>query len=48
MLEFLRQPYEQMVKQKMKRLLIFFVLPLEILCLTNVTITWEITHIVHL
>ncbi len=43
MLKFLIQPLEQMAKQKMKRLLICLVLPLEILCLIGVTITWEIT-----
>jgi len=44
--KFLKLPLEQMVKQKMQKLLICLVLPFEILCLTSVTITWEITHIV--
>jgi hypothetical protein len=42
----LKLPLEQMVKQKMQKLLICLVLPSEILCLTNVTIAWEITYIV--
>jgi hypothetical protein len=43
MLEFLKLPLEQMVKHKMHKLLIYLVLPSEIMCLTSVTITWETT-----
>jgi len=43
MLEFLRVLLEQMVKQKMHKLLIYLILPSKILYLISVTITWETT-----
>ncbi len=46
MLEYLKLPLEQIVKQMMHKLLICSVLPLEILCLIGVIIIWEIIHIV--
>jgi len=48
MSEFLKLPLKQMVKHKMQKLLICFILPLEILCLSSVIITWEIAQNVFL
>jgi hypothetical protein len=42
MSELLKLPLKQMVKHKMQKLLIYLVLPSEILCLISVTITWEL------
>jgi len=43
MSKFFKLPLEQMVKQKMQKLVIYLVLLSKILCPTGVTITWEIT-----
>jgi len=43
MSKYLKLPLEQIVKQMMQKLLICSILPSEILCLTSVTIIWEIT-----
>jgi hypothetical protein len=44
MLEFLKLPFEQMVNLKMQKLLICLVLPLKILCMIGVIVTWETTQ----
>ncbi len=46
MLEHLKLPLEQIVKQMMQNLLICSVLPLEILYLISIIIIWEIIHII--
>jgi hypothetical protein len=38
--------FDQILKQMMQKLLVILVLSSKILCLTSVTIIWEITHIV--
>jgi hypothetical protein len=46
MSKYLKLPLEQIMKQMMQNLLIYSVLPSKILCMTSVTIIWEITQIV--
>jgi hypothetical protein len=48
MLKYLKLPLEQIVKQMMQKLLMYSIFPLETLCLTSVTIIWEITQILFL
>jgi hypothetical protein len=46
LLEFSKMLLEQMVKQKMHKLLIYLILPSKTLRLIGVTITWETTQII--